>query len=812
MSSVQISRRRILVDGEPSLVMAGEVHYFRLPRQEWAARLDLLVEVGCTCVASYIPWLWHELPDGTLDVTGRTRPERDVGAFIDLAAERGLTFLARPGPFVMAELKNEGLPYRLYREHPEIVPVGWDGQPAPTATVDYLAPAFLREVERWYDAILPVLAARSATRGGPVLGVQLDNEVGMLAWVSNSPDLTDHLVDDLRRWLRERPAGSTHERGAQEALVGVLDGDPQRWRDTVRTPPEELAADLRVDLGLFMRDRFARYLDTLALQVRASGLDGLPLFVNIHGTEGGNGVPFAIGVSQLYRSYAGMPGLVAGSDHYLGEMGRDATTDIHFVNAVMEAVNGADQPLTSLEFEAGTGDYDAGLERLYDGSTVDLKVRLHLAQGNRLINYYLLAGGLNPRLDEPVGDGNDRISFTGRRHGTAAPIGPEGQRGVTFSATREVTRAARLHARWLADHDEERDDVAVAFWPDAFLTEYTHPGSAAVREIVRDLEVHRGPGPRKALWRSWLFDGWRFGAVDVSDPTSEAPRVLGLACGEVLDGDVQTRLVEHVHGGGSLLLLGPVPTRDTRGRSCTVLGDALGVRGGRREVADPRRHHPSVRGTGPLADWTEMRVGWWQELTGPEGAVPLVESLDGTVCGLGVRHGAGRTVVLAAEVPGSPQLFTPVTEWLGAQRGTALSTDVPGVVATTSATPDGQRMLHLLNPTAYPATVRLTPGDPTGLLDAPLDMPARTGVILALGLDLPCGLRLESANAELTDLTEDALEVGAGLGATTELWLSGEAGTVRCADDAVQVSRDDGRWHVVAPDRRPVRLTAGPVT
>ena len=64
----------------------------------------------------------------------------------------------------MAELKNEGLPYRLYREHPEIVPVGWDGVPAPTRTVDYLAPAFLAEVDRWYAAVMPVLAARLQPR------------------------------------------------------------------------------------------------------------------------------------------------------------------------------------------------------------------------------------------------------------------------------------------------------------------------------------------------------------------------------------------------------------------------------------------------------------------------------------------------------------------------------------------------------------------------------------------------------------------------------------------------------------------------
>lgn len=59
-----------------------------------------------------------------------------MGTFIDLCCEEGLWFFGRPGPFVMAELKNEGLPYRLYTEHPEIAPVGWDAKPASTHTID----------------------------------------------------------------------------------------------------------------------------------------------------------------------------------------------------------------------------------------------------------------------------------------------------------------------------------------------------------------------------------------------------------------------------------------------------------------------------------------------------------------------------------------------------------------------------------------------------------------------------------------------------------------------------------------------------
>ena len=132
----RLAGSRILIDGEPRMVLAGEVHYFRVPRDEWADRLLAARAAGLNAVASYIPWIWHELPDGTVDLTGATRPERDLGAFIDLCADHGLWFIARPGPFQMAELKNEGIPFRVLREHPELRQVGWDGEPGSTHSLD----------------------------------------------------------------------------------------------------------------------------------------------------------------------------------------------------------------------------------------------------------------------------------------------------------------------------------------------------------------------------------------------------------------------------------------------------------------------------------------------------------------------------------------------------------------------------------------------------------------------------------------------------------------------------------------------------
>ena len=189
-----------------------------------------------------------------------------------------------------------------------------------------------------------------------MLGVQLDNEIGMLAWITNSPDLTDGLLADFRRWCGER-----YGAGPGAALSGRL-RDPAGWAPAVRSPDEAWAAALRVDLGWFMRDRFARYVEALAeLGPAARRSTGVPFLVNIHGTEGGDGVPFAIGVSQLYRAYAGVPGWSPGRTTTSGDMSLATTADLHFINAAMAAVNGPDQPLTSLEFEAGTGDYGGGL-------------------------------------------------------------------------------------------------------------------------------------------------------------------------------------------------------------------------------------------------------------------------------------------------------------------------------------------------------------------------------------------------------------------------------------------------------------------
>jgi beta-galactosidase len=128
-----------------------------------------------------------------------------------------------------------------------------------------------------------------------------------------------------------------------------------------------------------------------------------------------------------------------------------------------------------------------------------------------------------------------------------------------------------------------------------------------------------------------------------------------------------------------------------------------------------------------------------------------------------VGAGAGRAVVLAAELPSDAGLFRRALERLGVAPGLGLRAEVPGAFVTTTRTRDGQRMLHLANISGHTNAVNLSlDGTPLAGGEA-LHVPPRSGHFLALGLDTPVG-RLEWASAELSEVGEDGLAFHPGLG------------------------------------------------
>jgi beta-galactosidase len=768
--------------------MSGEVHYFRLHREDWADRLDKLVASGCDAVAAYMPWLVHETADGRIDLTGETSPYRDLVGFLDLAAERGLLVIARPGPFVMAELKNEGIPFRIYDENPAAVPLGWEGKPAPSRTLDYLEPGYLTAAEQWYAAIMPVLAERQVSRGGPVAAVQLDNEVGMLSWVTNTPELSDHFVAGL--------AERVEERWGREAAMQRFGADPKDldgWTQWIRsggtggTDEQQLA--VHHEIGDYHRDRYATYLRRLHDVARGLGVEDVPYLVNLHGTGMGRGQTFPIGISQLSKAYAGVPQMTSGSDHYLGELTVENVGDLYIINTFMESVHDADQPLTSLEFEAGTGDYGEDLSRLVSPESTELKTRLCVAQGNRLISYYLFSGGHNPPLDVPVGDGNDRIAFTGERHGFAAPVDPEGELNATYDTVTSAVRAVHGAEHLLADMDPEHDDVALAYVPDHYLTEYAHPASPARQQVRAELERFRGMGARDILARALVLGGLSFTSVDLAnaglDPRGPA---VALASPPVLGRAVQERLAAFVSAGGRLLLHGVLPAIDDDGSPCSVLADALGLTAGRRVEGGPH-HYPSAR----IPGRPEVRTGLFLEHLKPTGSSEVrpvaTDVMDGSTVVADVAvPGGGRALVVSCDYPCHLDVWRDFLARLGVEARVVTPGSSPGLVAGTTVDSRGQRLVHLLNvaPTGQEFRVEIDGAAFAG--GETVHLPARAGLMLPLDVQLEGGV-LRWATTELD---------GAGDGSTLLLRRLDRSGSALVetdreveADEDVTVTRTD---------------------
>lgn len=160
MSTFDIGPEDFLLDGRRMQVVSGALHYFRVHPDQWADRIRKARLMGLNTIETYVPWNFHAPEPGVFDLVGR----RDLGRFLDLVAAEGLHAIVRPGPYICAEWDGGGLPAWLLA----------DG----AVGVRRHEPLFLAAIGKYFANLLPLVAERQVTRGGPVLMVQIENEYG----------------------------------------------------------------------------------------------------------------------------------------------------------------------------------------------------------------------------------------------------------------------------------------------------------------------------------------------------------------------------------------------------------------------------------------------------------------------------------------------------------------------------------------------------------------------------------------------------------------------------------------------------------
>jgi beta-galactosidase len=156
------------LNGRPFQVIAGEMHYARIPREYWTHRIQMAKAMGLNTIATYVFWNVHEPRPGEYEFGGNY----DVAGFIRAVQAEGLNVLLRAGPYSCAEWEFGGFPAWLLKD------------PKMKTALRTTDAAFIVPAERWLKRLAQETAPLLIANGGPIIAVQIENEYGNF---SNDP-------------------------------------------------------------------------------------------------------------------------------------------------------------------------------------------------------------------------------------------------------------------------------------------------------------------------------------------------------------------------------------------------------------------------------------------------------------------------------------------------------------------------------------------------------------------------------------------------------------------------------------------------
>ena len=157
VADVKWDAHSLIIDGKRLVPAMGEVHYSRIPANEWATEIKKMKEGGITMLACYVFWNHIEEIEGQYDWSG----QRHLRSFLEICKAESLPVVLRMGPFCHGEARCGGIPDWLFTKG------------CKSRSED---PTFLKYVERYYRQIFTQVQGLQWKDGGPVIAAQFDNE------------------------------------------------------------------------------------------------------------------------------------------------------------------------------------------------------------------------------------------------------------------------------------------------------------------------------------------------------------------------------------------------------------------------------------------------------------------------------------------------------------------------------------------------------------------------------------------------------------------------------------------------------------
>ena len=199
-----VGNKTFLLNGQPFVVKAAEVHYPRIPRPYWEHRIKMCKALGMNTLCLYVFWNIHEQREGEFDFTGNN----DVAEFCRLAQKNGMYVIVRPGPYVCAEWEMGGLPWWLLKKK--------------DIRLRERDPYFMERVKIFEEKVGEQLKPLTIQNGGPIIMIQVENEYG--SYGEDKPYIRE-IRDCLREIYSPTPDPSRGGEGSKYSQNGKTAAD-----------------------------------------------------------------------------------------------------------------------------------------------------------------------------------------------------------------------------------------------------------------------------------------------------------------------------------------------------------------------------------------------------------------------------------------------------------------------------------------------------------------------------------------------------------------------------------------------------------
>jgi len=162
-STITVDSYGFLFNGKHTIPVMGEIHFSRVPQQDWRREIQKMRAGGITILSTYVFWAHHEPYEGLWNWSGNC----NLHAFLQICKEENMPVVLRIGPFCHGEVIQGGIP-------------AWMVKKALCAPREFKlrseAPGFIAAAQRLYSNIYAQASDMLWKHGGTVVGIQIENE------------------------------------------------------------------------------------------------------------------------------------------------------------------------------------------------------------------------------------------------------------------------------------------------------------------------------------------------------------------------------------------------------------------------------------------------------------------------------------------------------------------------------------------------------------------------------------------------------------------------------------------------------------